>query len=202
MLDIFTIISDIIAPPHTSVVTLRTISPDQFLPLLAPRKVNETIALTAYHEPLIKAAITANKFHNHQKASRVLGLLLGTWLASLPEKPTYLVPIPLGSKRFRERGYNQVERIIRSVTSPSIQVANLLTRQRDTAPQTTLEKKARLHNLTGAFLVTKPLAIPPGSRVIICDDVITTGATLRTAAKALTPHLPKDCELLTVALAH
>lgn len=203
MLDILELIGDIIAPPHPSIIPLRKASPHEFIHHFSPERVAGTFALSSYQEPLIHAAITANKFHNYPKAALLLASLFDHWLTTLPTKQTYIVPIPLGPKRLQQRGYNQVERVVYASSYKDHVKTSFLTRVHDTAPQTSLDREARFANMQQAFAVTSD-TVPPltNCRLIICDDVITTGATLRAATTALEPHVPKSCELLTVALAH
>jgi len=111
----------------------------------------------------------------------------------------WLVPVPLGPRRQRERGYNQSERLARALGRRwQRPVADLLVRVRDTATQTALTPEARLANVAGAFRVRisdcglrigrSPLESAIHNRqsaMILVDDVFTTGATLAEAARAL-----------------
>ena len=115
----------------------------------------------------------------------------------------WLVPIPLGPQRLRQRGYNQSERLARALTRLCHRpVVELLVRTRDTAAQTTLTPEARLANVAGAFQSRigdcgLQIESPPGKSAIrnpqstidrtlvLVDDVFTTGATLAEAARAL-----------------
>ena len=94
-----------------------------------------------------------------------------------------LIPIPLGSRRLRRRGYNQSERIARALGA-LLDVAvrpEWLVRGRETPSQTALTPEQRSANVAGAFVA----AGAPVGRCVLVDDVFTTGATLRAAADAL-----------------
>ena len=94
-----------------------------------------------------------------------------------------LIPIPLGTRRLRERGYNQSERIAAALAGLiGAQVrTDILRRVRDTRSQTALTPEARQANLDGAFACQGAV----GVSVVLVDDVFTTGATLVAAASAL-----------------
>ena len=117
-----------------------------------------------------------------------------------PVPPAVLVPVPLGPRRLKERGYNQSERLARSLGRRwrlSVR-ADLLVRCRDTVSQTALTPAARLANVAGAFQVPNAEcgmrnerapedSAPrmPHSTLVLVDDVFTTGATLSEAARTL-----------------
>jgi ComF family protein len=94
-----------------------------------------------------------------------------------------LIPVPLGARRARERGYNQSERIAgalgRLLAVPVR--TDILHRVRETRTQTALTPEARQANLDGAFACDGAA----GMAVVLVDDVFTTGATLVSAAGAL-----------------
>ncbi len=201
MLDIFNSLLDLVAPPPDSVQIIRKYTPHDMVRYFSPERIGDSFTLAHFHSPVIHAAIVANKFHDYPKSATLLASLLEHWLQTLPSKKTYVAPIPLGQQRARERGYNQVERIISAVSVANATPLSLLKRTRETAPQTSLTREARFNNVAGAFLCAAKLPIDC-ERLIIVDDVLTTGATLRAASAATTPHLPPHCELLTVAIAH
>ncbi len=121
------------------------------------------------------------------------GLIAELMVSTVPRPDTgWLVPIPVGPRRRRKRGYNQSEIIAHGLGRLwQMPVAtSVLHRARETKTQTALTPEARLANVAGAFVATKAptLIRAPGSRVplaILVDDVLTTGATLDAAASAL-----------------
>ena len=118
-------------------------------------------------------------------------LAVGRWLSRqlaarvrAEARPAVIVPMPLTSRRLRERGFNQAAEIAR-VVARSLHVPcalRALERTRDAPPQSRLGRRARRANLRGAFRCRMRLR---GQRVALVDDVITTGATAHAAAQAL-----------------
>jgi len=117
-------------------------------------------------------------------AGRLLAQLSAAELAAAP-RPQALIPIPLHDNRLRRRGYDQAlelaQPIARQLNLPLR--ADLLRRTRATQPQSQLDAAGRRRNLRGAFAVCQRGPLP--AHVVLFDDVMTTGATLYTAANAL-----------------
>jgi ComF family protein len=110
-----------------------------------------------------------------------------------------LVPIPLSAGRLRTRGYNQSEHLARAlgrIRTLPVSV-RALSRVRDTPTQTALTPEARLANVAGAFRATTQR----GHRVVLVDDVFTTGATLLAAASALKAAGAAQVDAVTFARA-
>lgn len=194
---------DLLFPPKDTARIVRDVSDEAFGRFLAPTLLpSGTTCLLPYRHAVVRAAVIEAKFHRNERAQALLGNVLAEYLSSLAEdaRPLgdasyMLVPVPLGPERARARGYNQVEEVARDAGIPLVP---LLERTRETAPQTTLPRRARLMNMEGAFAATGPVA--PDATYIVLDDVMTTGATLRAAAAAL--RASGATNVLELALAH
>lgn len=108
--------------------------------------------------------------------------------ADVEEENPPLVPIPLSASRRRERGFNQSECVAESVAGArgADLLTDVLRRESSTRSQTQLTPGERLGNVAGAFSVpTESRHRIKGMHLMLVDDVVTTGATLRAAADAL-----------------
>lgn len=99
-------------------------------------------------------------------------------------KPDLIVPMPLHPSRLKLRGFNQAAEIARHVAKHVGLPwrSDALIRLQDTAPQAGLRREARWSNLRGAFACPESLT---GSRILLIDDVLTTGASLSACAEVL-----------------
>ncbi len=121
------------------------------------------------------------KYHQDAAAGRLCGALLS---ASLPQgERGWVMPVPMHRSRLLQRGSNHARRLasdlVRARRLPGLVIAR---RVRETAPQHALDARERRRNLRGAFAVEPP---PDGAdSVILVDDIVTTGETLRALASA------------------
>jgi len=126
------------------------------------------------------------KFRGDLAAGRALAqLMIERAVEEAPLRPALMIPIPLHVSRLRERGYNQTLELARPLAGAlGIPLRHdLLMRTRSTPPQTGLDARARGRNLRGAFALSESVRLP--DHVVVFDDVMTTGATLREAARVL-----------------
>lgn len=152
-------------------------------------RLDGCIAPYAYSIPAIRELIKAVKYGCFFDGLRVIAPSLSREMISqLPRsrgsQPQWrLVPIPLSAEKQSKRGFNQAELLAKGVGGELWPTDNPLERNRDTDSQTTLLfKSQRLENVRGCFTSRKSAA---GLDIVLCDDVVTSGATLGEAAKVL-----------------
>ncbi|MFQ5481346.1 MAG: ComF family protein [Nitrospinaceae bacterium] len=113
-----------------------------------------------------------------------------------------VVPVPLHVKKLKVRGFNQafiVAREVARILSLPIWTKGLV-RVRETPPQAGLSRRQRMENLRGAFLLDRPEEWA-GKRVLLVDDVLTTGATAHEVARLLKRAGVKAVHVITLARA-
>jgi len=144
-----------------------------------------------------RRAVHRLKYDGWWRASRAMAVAM----RSLPPltRRVSLIPVPLASRRRRQRGYNQSERIAQSLADVGGHDlrCDVLFRTRETPTQTKLSPEARAANVADAFAARD---VPAGPCVIL-DDVFTTGATLVAAAEALVAGGAADVHAVTFARA-
>lgn len=153
--------------------------------------IDKIQARTHYHHQVSKRLVRQFKFH-HQKE---IAKLIAQEIQPLINKDFTLAPIPLHWSRKMFRGFNQSELIVKELQklNPSIKTVNsqYFKRVKNTHQQALLNKNKRAKNLQKAFRWT--YKIPPPEKILLIDDIMTSGATLSAAAKTLkkagTKHL-------------
>ena len=217
-------------PPRDTARIVETTTFEELSRLCAVRNFEAISYVLPYKLKVVQAFILEAKFHGNKKAHAYLGKVLVQYLFETYRQikqnhpnsncqsgfnpfSIVLIPVPLGKKRQKERGYNQVAEIAKNAmqflkekTNKNELVQNipielrphLLSRTRETAPQTTLDRKDRLLNMQNVFLTDEPL--DPDTLYVIVDDVVTTGSSLVSAHEAVVTAGAKHVQLL--ALAH
>ena len=166
-------------------------------------KGNGVISLLPYSDSRVRAAIHLAKFHNQSHAKKLLSAVLTSYLSTFNASARTLIPVPLSPQRKRKRGYNQVEEVLKGTNIPSsiTYTPSALHRTKNTVPQTTLSREKRLDNMAEVFEVPyKGIPLIQGKRILLIDDVTTTGATLHAAKAELLLHSPAS--VTCIALAH
>ena len=160
-----------------------------------------TVAAGLYEEAL-RHAIHRFKFDGVLSLDRPLARLLDeAWRHySTDWRPDLLVPVPLHPQRLCQRTYNQSLLIARELgRSRNLRVdPHLLIRVLPTVPQAGLTAKERHRNLQGAFALTRPLR---GEKILLVDDVMTTGTTARNCATMLRAGGAGEVALVVLARA-
>lgn len=150
-----------------------------------PPPFSAAFALMRYQYP-VDWLITQLKFHARLSHARLLAQLFSEKLkaAASVDPPQALIPVPLHTQRWRERGFNQATEIARPLGKAlDIPVLPQATQRiRATAHQMDLPAKQRRANVHDAFIADPRLAL---RHVAIVDDVVTTGATAKALARAL-----------------
>jgi predicted amidophosphoribosyltransferase len=152
---------------------------------LAPAPVRRTLAdgtpVTAglAYDGVARMVVVAMKGDRPGLARRLAPALAAAVVAAADGRPVELAAVPSTRRARRRRGYDPVRLLIERA---GLRAAPVFRAARPHAAQKTLDRTARLAHLDGVFAVRAPLA---GRRLVLVDDVVTTGATLLAAAGAL-----------------
>lgn len=133
-----------------------------------------------------------------RRSSAVEGGEIGLLFAELP-RPLFFVPVPLHRARYRERGYNQAEKIAAALaTVTGGKVCRWLRRRKFVVSQTKLSREERELNVAGAFAANLPKELPRHGTVVVVDDVFTTGATTKSCLGAFGSNFPLPLRVCTL----
>lgn len=156
------------------------------------------------YEAGVSQLIHSFKYGHATHLRRPLALLmleqLNEWVISI--SPDLIIPVPLHIKRLRQRGFNQAVLIAEIVGQRcAIPVCSgILQRRRWTEPQINLKSEERQQNVKGAFAVKDDTLIQ-GKKVLLLDDVYTTGSTVRECSASLMLSGAKEVFVSTVVIA-
>jgi len=177
----------------------------------SPKWFRKARAAGAYDEPLMHL-IHQLKYRGKIQLAGPLGMLLRSSLERFWDvrEIDIVVPVPLHKKRFRKRGFNQAYLLIKGWIKNGQRDFNengavridrdVLIREKSTKPQTGLSRKDRVKNIKNAFRVIHPEKIKK-KRVLVVDDVYTTGATTNECARVLLKQGAESVDVLTLARA-
>jgi ComF family protein len=174
-----------VGPEHMNLESLNRPTPEIVCGqcLRQPPPQARAHAAFVYGYPLDRLLPRA-KFHGDLASLRLLAALMASTLGDA-EPAQAIVPVPLHPRRLRERGYDQALELARPLARRlDLPLRDdLLRRVRATVAQSRLDAARRQRNLRGAFAVQKSGQLP--AHIALVDDVMTTGATVHAAAKAL-----------------
>ncbi len=157
------------------------------------------------HEGEARELVHLLKYASDTAAAGLLGEVMAYALAAAGESGEgfdFVIPVPLHESRLEERGYNQALLLAKAAASHlslPVMYGNLL-RIRPTETQLERDRAARLEAMRNAFCIRDPLAVR-GKRILLVDDVLTTGATAMSCARVLREADAAKITLLTVCRA-
>ncbi|MDP3273804.1 MAG: phosphoribosyltransferase family protein [Deltaproteobacteria bacterium] len=163
----------------------------------SPTAVQGVLAPYA-HDGTLVSLVHRAKFAASELAAQTMGLLLRDCLSEITAQFDVVVPVPLHDQRLRERGYNQSHVIAQMLDAGP--VVHALARPKRTLAQARLTREDRADNVRDAFVLQNPRLVR-GLRVLLVDDVVTTGATLTAAHTALLAAQPSSVHCVAVARA-
>jgi ComF family protein len=174
-------------------------------------KINDLYFAIDYQKPLIKSLIQKFKYNPFVKEiSKPLSSLIKNHFQMLELSPFFgnskkdfvLIPMPLSKKRLKWRGFNQAEEIAKelSIFFNMPLLNSVLTKTKETMPQTELSEMERRENVFDIFCCQNQEKIQ-GKKILLVDDVYTTGSTMEEAARVLKRSGVKKVIGITVARA-
>ena len=155
-----------------------------------------------------RAIVSDLKYNDKSYIGKVLGNILADRMQAeftadeLQAKYDFVIPVPISSKRYETRGYNQAEIMARAFSKLTglCLDANILIRTASTEAMKDLSRSERYSNISGAFEVTEHgKEVLPGTTALIIDDIYTTGATAGECAKVLKSAGAERIDILTFA---
>lgn len=152
------------------------------------------------YESHLREAIHLLKYQGRKAMAPFLGKLLLETLKQYPLDCHLVLPVPLAPGRLRERGFNQAELLAREIAK-GLGIpfsAGILIKPQETPHQTGLTREERRKNLQGAFRVKDPEKIR-GKKILVVDDVLTTGSTATEVAKTLLAWGAAQIYIITLA---
>lgn len=197
--NVFNTVLDIILPRRERNVRTQAQTPEDIPvhPHEHTMQGKQIATLMDYREPVVEDLIRSLKYDGSAHAAGLCADILADFLREeitsarlFSTREILLIPVPLHKSRERERGFNQIELVLKRLPQEfrdgtlSRLALDVLSRVRATQQQTHLSRSERMKNVSGAFQISREDSVR-GSHIFLIDDVVTTGATLTNAGKPL-----------------
>lgn len=165
-------------------------------------KSQEEILSYGFYGGILKELILSFKYGKNFTAGDVLAELLLTLIKEEKVEGDYICYVPMSKKAIKKRGFNQCEIIGKKIGEElNIPISNCIVKSKDTKEQKTLAKEERIKNVKGAFEIKEEAKIY-NKKIILIDDVVTTGATLQECREILKKSDVEKITILTIAKSH
>jgi len=166
--------------------------------LATPPRFSKARALFVFAPPVVTLIHAFKYLGNRAALSSLLAMVSEDRLNKLDLGESDLViPVPLHPKRLRQRGFNQAGLVARKLFPGSKISFSSLKRLRVTASQTGMDRRTRRRNVKNAFSVSDP-SLVKGKKILLVDEVFTTGATVDECAKTLLATGARQVEVFTL----
>jgi len=174
-------------------------------PVCRKQQALARVIVCAHWHASLKQIVYGLKYRRVRVITNLLGALLNQAIVGQVHisQDAVVVSVPLHYSRYWQRGFNQAENLASLVAGQNQwPIVKALIRSKPTLPQFGLNKLARKHNLTNAFILKQgSRQLIAGKIVILVDDIVTTGATLNECAKILRQNGAKEVWGLVLARA-
>jgi ComF family protein len=171
---------------------------------LSTRRPYALARAAGLYEGTLLAAIHRFKYRGQVGLGRILGSIMADCMSGTWEMSAFslIIPVPLHGKRLRERGFNQAVILARAISRRYALPLDFLSLSRSlfTKPQVGLGREERTANVRGAFAVSRPERVK-GERILLVDDVYTTGSTLNECSRMLLDAGADSVAVFTLARA-
>lgn len=180
-----------ISKEEEAVLSLRPEEAWKILPRARNFSTKEACSIFSYKDERMRKLVWALKYKKSRQAAAIGGFALHLILQVYSDVagPILVIPMPITKQRRRERGFNQCELLADAVEacgSTDIRIIrDLLIRARHKSRQTMKTRGERIESAHELFKVNERESIPKDQLVIVIDDVITTGSTMKEAIQAL-----------------
>lgn len=204
--NIFSAVLDIIYPADDKCIICNA---EDFIGICSLCKSNikriqtqEEILSYGFYGGILKELILAFKYDKNFTAGDILVDLLLSLIEEEKVDGDYICYVPMTKRSMKKRGFNQCEVIAEKIGDKlNIPVSKCLIKNKNTKEQKTLSKEERMKNIEGVFDIKNKSKIY-NKKVILIDDVVTTGATLLECKKLLEKNAVEKITILTIAKSH